>query len=50
MTLVLGGDHWSLTRTWGSEMSGEEEEESCYELLKKRLRDDWTGPDLVFDN
>ena len=35
-------------------MSGEEEEDSSdsmgvsYEILKKRLRDDWTGPDLVY--
>ena len=40
--------------SWGSEMSGEEEEDSSdsmgvsYEILKKRLRDDWTGPDLVY--
>ena len=33
-------------------MSGEEEESDSmgvsYEILKKRLRDDWTGPDLVY--
>ena len=33
-------------------MSGEEEESDSmgvsYEVLKKRLRDDWTGPDLVY--
>ena len=37
-----------VTRTWGSEMSGEEEEEVNYEVLKRRLRDDWTGSDLVY--
>ena len=41
-----------VTRTWGSEMSGEEEESDSmgvsYEVLKKRLRDDWTGPDVVY--
>ena len=40
--------------SWGSEMSGEEEEDSLdsmgvsYDILKKRLRDDWTGPDFVY--
>ena len=33
-------------------MSGEEEESDLmgvsYEVLKKRLRDDWTGPDVVY--